>query len=513
MTAGIGDDSVEMLGEITGDADLTKKGTGTLILNPQYLFFGPPHPGNSYTGSTTISGGVLQAAEGRGLPFGSPIVLDGGIFQGNGETSLTRTLGSGSNALEWTAKGGGFSANGGDLTVTIGGPGSGFVQWGDTVGSQLIGTLMFGSNTANAKTIFNSSIDLNGQTRTIDVTAGLGGDAAVLAGDISDSGSGTGAVTKTGAGTLILTAFGEYVGATTISGGTLQLGDGGSGGKLSTFSPIVDNANFAINRRDIVEQGTDFSRDPITGSGSFTNSGSGTTTLTAANTYSGTTFVNAGTLLVNGSTVSATRVASGGTLGGIGTLGGAVSNSGTINPGSVGTVGSLNVTGDVTDSGSAVWAVDVNGTNADKLSVVGAITLSGSDKLSVTGEGAGTSWVIATYTTTETGTFGLVNPWYSVTYTGGQITLHLIGTPGDFSGDGNVDASDFVLMRNLYPNLSTGPGLASYNAWRSHFGTGFGTGADVITNVPEPASSVTAAIGLLVMIVRHRGLPVLVGAN
>jgi autotransporter-associated beta strand protein len=53
----------------------------------------------------------------------------------------------------------------------------------------------------------------------------------------------------------------------------------------------------------------------------LTKSGTGTLTLTAVNTYTNTTTVNGGALLVNGSlTASPVTVASGGTLGGLGTI-------------------------------------------------------------------------------------------------------------------------------------------------------------------------------------------------
>lgn len=122
--------------------------------------------------------------------------------------------------------------------------------------------------------------------------------------------------------TLTIATSNTYTGATAIVGGTLQLGDGGTGGALNTASAISigSGATFAVNQSDTVTQGTDFSAAALAGAGSFTKSGSGTTILNAANTYSGTTTVSAGTLeaTVNSTTsgvgTSALSIGSGATL-------------------------------------------------------------------------------------------------------------------------------------------------------------------------------------------------------
>jgi autotransporter-associated beta strand protein len=101
--------------------------------------------------------------------------------------------------------------------------------------------------------------------------------------------SGTGSVTQAGIGTTILAAENTYSGGTTITAGTLQLGNGGTTGSI--VGNVVDNGTLVFERSDVVTF-----PGVVSGTGSVTQAGIGTTILTAENTYSGGTTITAGTL-------------------------------------------------------------------------------------------------------------------------------------------------------------------------------------------------------------------------
>ncbi|WMY73893.1 autotransporter outer membrane beta-barrel domain-containing protein [Buttiauxella selenatireducens] len=100
--------------------------------------------------------------------------------------------------------------------------------------------------------------------------------------------TGQGSVTNLN-GTTVLTGANIYTGGTTISGGTLQLGDGSTVGSL--VGDITNNSAFVINNPAETTLG-----GVISGTGTLTQQGAGTTALQSANRYTGETVVNAGTL-------------------------------------------------------------------------------------------------------------------------------------------------------------------------------------------------------------------------
>ncbi len=128
-----------------------------------------------------------------------------------------------------------------------------------------------------------------------------------------------------------------------------------------------------------------FVNAPISGSGNLQIGGTtvnngqdvGTVVLAAANTYTGTTTVDTGTLLVNGSIGSAAAtVNNSATLGGSGSIGGpvAVQVGGNLAPGTAtrgaltAALGTLTVGGTATVSGAVVMKIDrAATTNSDRL--------------------------------------------------------------------------------------------------------------------------------------------------
>ncbi len=300
---------------------------------------------------TAISGGtpLLVGSGGTGTLTAS----NGADVESGGEVNLGQTAGDRGTALVTsgaTLKAatsiniGKFGT--GNLTISSGGQllvGSGYFSIADQAGST--GTVLVtgsgssvtnngvitlvgnhGSNgmltIADGATVTTSGLLIAndaGSQGVLNIGAGTG-DAAVAAGTLASNtvafGQGTGTlvfnhtnsgyvfapvISGTGnlnvlAGMTILTASNIYSGGTTISGGMLQIGNGGTQGSI--VGNVVDNATLAFNHSDALT----FS-GAISGSGTLTQSGTGTLTLAGANTYRGGTTISAGTLQVgNGGT-------------------------------------------------------------------------------------------------------------------------------------------------------------------------------------------------------------------
>jgi fibronectin-binding autotransporter adhesin len=108
-------------------------------------------------------------------------------------------------------------------------------------------------------------------------------------------------LTKQGPGTLTIANSGNNsFPQVTISGGVLQVGNGGSAGDLGAGN-ILNNASLVVNRT-----GSLTLNGNISGTGTVTKTGAGNLLLNGANSHSGTTLVTGGTLTLGaGASLSA----------------------------------------------------------------------------------------------------------------------------------------------------------------------------------------------------------------
>ena len=219
---------------------------------------------NTYTGATTINAGTLSIAT----------VSNGGT---------AGTLGNSTNAA------GNFVLGGGVLEFTG----------------------------INASTDRNFTLT-NGTISTISVTTST--ETLTLSGSAA---AGNGSFTKAGAGTLTLTGASSHSGNTTVSAGTLALGNvnalqnstlntGSSGSQVVTLTVAgtntynlgglagADALDIAGNSLSVGSNNADstFSGN-LTGTGNLTKQGSGALILSGTNTYSGKTAINGGTISIN----------------------------------------------------------------------------------------------------------------------------------------------------------------------------------------------------------------------
>ena len=427
--------SFTISGNITGTGKLTKTGTGTLTLGGN----------NTFSGGFEISGGsgqnsIIKASSSQAFGTGLVSILGGPATTGstldlNGQ-SLT-------NDISILNKNSGVNDEGAIIntnittpatlngTVTIGGEiyagGDGDINFNSLVSGGLNNIYSIykrGSGTwrfANDANIFDGFFYLIGGA--VEVTSLANNGSASSLGQVSSSqnylkfgfgSSGGGILRFVGTTASTSNRIFEILGSTTTtnkieasgasSSATLTLNGNLSPARSGSFSFSLGGTNTGANTYSgIISNGS--------GTLSLVKEGAGFWKLTGANTYTGSTIISAGELMVTNTLTSSSgvSVSSGATLSGTGTLP-STTVSGTHAPGT--SPGLQTVSGNLTYAGGSSInmefvsnAIGTRGTDHDAIDVTGDLTFNATTALNLAfnATGSAVDWTDAFWRYSRTG--------------------------------------------------------------------------------------------------------------
>ena len=287
-------DALTYSGLISGSGNLTQTGSAMLTLTGI---------GSNFTGNVNVSGGTLNLGasswntDPTGTVLGNTQLATRSITIGNGGTlvfPLGNTIGAGNSTIltPLVIQQGGIVINTAPTTTvnsnnTIGPLTlSGGTLTGTGGDSSTYGTYDFGSAASE-------TVSVNGATTSVMSITGAGNayngfnlatsNTFSVAGPGSlivymplldrDNNQGPASLTKTGTGLLVFAAANTYTGGTTISAGTLQLGDGGTTGNLT--GAIGIGSTLVLDRSDNLSV-----NNALAGQGALVKTSNDTVTLT-----------------------------------------------------------------------------------------------------------------------------------------------------------------------------------------------------------------------------------------
>lgn len=486
----------------TANGDFTFGGSQDLTLSGAFsLGSGDRTITVDNTGTTTLSGVVSQAyyanfikaGNGR-LVLSNANTLTGPTTVAAGTLAITNNNALGASGI-WNnvVSNGATLELSNNLTATLGGitlTGTGYNSAGAlnnlSGNNTLNGQVTFGGNTtinstAGALTL-GSYTDLGATTLT---TSGVGN--ITFAGQVGGSG---GSLVKSGSGTLTLSGANSYTGGTTIAAGTLAANNASAlsytgniaftGGTLQYGSGVTtDWSSRLANSSGAIKIDTNGNNVAFassianTNTGGLTKSGTGTLTLSAANSYSGATSVTGGALnLQNNSalgTSSSVAVSSGAALqlqGGVTVTGVPVTLAG-------GTLESV--------SGTNQWAGNITLTSASTIlsdtagqtftvgnnSYTNTITM-GANTLTVSGDG---NTIIKSFVgqSGDTGSF-VKDGTGTVTFTGDRN--YYTGSTTVKNGTLILDTLNSYNDQTILGNLTIGDGIGAAGSATVLYGSG-----------------------------------------
>ena len=487
-------------GTISGAGALIKSGDGTLVI---------ANSANSYSGGTTINGGILSVAEGGALG-GS-----GNLLTIN-PTATFRATGSFISARAVLLGGLGGASSGGtfDVTAANNETRTGTIDGNGSLTKTGTGTLsLFGVNTYTGSSYLNSGITAVNSISSLGNTSGsatIGNATLQVVSDITstrnftinhlnstlqiDSGatyslsgvlSGSGALNKTGEGVLLLSNANTYTGGTNINGGTVvvngpnSFGIGGpltiNAGTLLVAMGYTTTRNITLgNIASTIEVNpsqTYTVSGVVSGSGVLTKTGTGNLTLTNTNTFVGDTVVNDGTLVAASTNV-----------------GGSLATTATVTVNDAGTL-LLGADNEIND----VASITLNaGTIAKGNFSEGTAATVGMGALTLVAAGSNLDF--------GTGTVGVLS--FSSFISNAEI-LVIDGWTGNVNTMGTSSTDRLIFNSSQSANLNNFAFSGFSNAAQFSLGNGFYE-ITPLTAVPEPSTYAAGALSLLAVAFHQR---------
>jgi fibronectin-binding autotransporter adhesin len=252
-----GGDQNNGVGSLTLSANASIGGTGRLDVRPSIAGAGVVNlGGNTLTKTGTNDFAIVD----------SVFTTNGTIDLQQGRLRVTRNSTTGTTGTVNVAPG---------TTLFFENSATGNFGWGVQIDNATIEVI-------SSACAIDSSLTLS-NTATINTTTNL---------RVGGSITGNGLLSKAGAGVLALAGSATHIGGTTVTAGTLQIGDAGTTGSIT--GNITNDGNVTFNRSDAITY-----PGIISGSGSLTKLGASSLNLTSTQAYLGATTVSAGTLFLN----------------------------------------------------------------------------------------------------------------------------------------------------------------------------------------------------------------------
>ncbi len=440
-------------GIMSGSGSITKSGSAILFYNVA----------NSYTGSTTLSAGVLKLVVANAVPTSSAMIVNNATLDLNGfSTTLGSLAGTNNNGLV-------TSTQSGSITLTISGSSStsyaGIIENGNASNFKLVkggsSTLtLSGANTYNGLTNI-----LTGGILNISNDAGLG---------------------ATTAGTVVADGATLQLNGVAIVGEELTIYGNGvsSGGALSNITSasswsgaiiLASNASIGSASSTLTIDGI------ISGSFTLTKVGASVVELSGINTFTGVTTISAGTLSILNDASLGTAITTVVNTGAALQLNGVsiTAKTLTLNGSGLSSAGAL-----ISASGSNTWSGNVSLATASTISTSAVLTLSGV----LSGTGAltkiGTSTLNLTNTNTYNGSTTISAGVLNVTAPsslGSTTQVTVSGSSGQLQISGG---NEFTIPLIISSTVSTGAlrSMRGNNTWSGRITLQAASGIGAETN-------------------------------